>query len=77
MKEDNQTNLEQALQKLEEIVEKMETGKLPLEESLALFEQGVNLSKQCQIMLENIEQKIQILTEKNGQQTLTDFTEES
>lgn len=71
-KKESSFHLEKALQELEEITEKMETGQLPLEESLALFERGIQLSRQCQNQLEQIEQKIQLLTEKNGQ--LTDLS---
>ncbi len=71
-KKESSFHLEKALQELEEITEKMEAGQLPLEESLALFEQGIQLSRQCQKQLEQIEQKIQLLSEKNGQ--LTDLS---
>lgn len=68
-KKESPFHLEKALQELEEITEKMETGQLPLEESLKLFERGIQLSRQCQNQLEQIEQKIQVLSEKNGQLT--------
>ena len=72
-KKESPFHLEKALQELEVITEKMETGQLPLEESLKLFERGIALSRQCQHQLEKIEQKIQILTEKNGQSNLTEL----
>ena len=56
---------EEALKKLEAIVESMESGELPLESLLALFEEGTNLVKTCQTKLEEAELKISQL-EKNA-----------
>lgn len=56
---------EEALKKLESIVESMESGELPLETLLARFEDGTRLVKQCQEKLEEAELKIQKL-EKNA-----------
>ena len=47
---------------LEEIVNKMESGDLELEESLNLFEQGVELTRQCQTALNEAEQRISVLS---------------
>lgn len=47
---------------LEEIVNKMESGDLELEESLKLFEQGVDLTRQCQTALNEAEQRISVLS---------------
>ena len=47
---------------LEEIVNKMESGDLELEESLKLFEQGVELTRQCQSALNEAEQRISVLS---------------
>jgi len=55
---------EEALNKLETIVESMESGELPLETMLARFEEGVKLVQTCQNRLEEAELKIQKL-EKN------------
>lgn len=66
-------NFEQSLSELESIVARMEGGQLPLEESLQLFEKGINLTKQCQKALTDAEQKVSQLVEKNGEQQLTDF----
>lgn len=46
---------------LEEIVERLEAGELSLEKSLAQFEKGVKLSRECQKALADAEQKVQIL----------------
>ena len=69
---------EEALQKLEGIVDAMEAGDLPLETLLARFEEGTNLVKICQSKLEEAELKIQKL-EKNaaGQTVLKSLEPES
>ena len=63
-------NFEKALTELTKIVETMEQGELPLEESLKSFERGVALTRQCQQALKSAEQRVKILTEKNQ---LADF----
>jgi exodeoxyribonuclease VII small subunit len=52
---------EQSLKKLETIVEQLEKGDLPLEDSLKLFEQGVDLSAVCKKELDEAESKVQTL----------------
>ena len=54
-------NLEKAMGELEEIVEQLETGDLPLDKSLQQFEKGVKLSRECQAALEQAEQKVETL----------------
>lgn len=54
-------NLEKAMGDLEQIVEQLEGGDLSLEKSLAQFEKGVKLSRECQAALTEAEQKVQIL----------------
>lgn len=71
------TNLfEESLAELEQLVEQMEQGELSLEDSLKSFERGVALTRACQKALQEAEQKVQILLEKNGTQTLEPFTDE-
>ena len=67
-------NFEKALQELEGLVEKMETGNLSLEDSLKYFERGVALTRNCQKALAEAEQKVQILLAKNGKEQLQDFS---
>lgn len=71
-------DFEKKLGRLEEIVEKMETGDIALEESLKLFEEGVKLSRDCSVQLNEAEQKVKILlgTDANGQPTTKDFIAE-
>jgi len=52
---------EEAINKIEEIISKLEAGETPLEESLKLFEEGMNLIKFCQKKLDEVEQKIEML----------------
>lgn len=52
---------EAALKQLEEIVQRLERGELPLEESLKLYEDGVRLSRLCHAKLEEAEGKIELL----------------
>ena len=54
-------DLEKTLAELEEIVEQLESGELPLEKSLKQFERGVRLSRDCQAALKDAEQRVQIL----------------
>jgi len=57
-------SFEQSLKKLESIVEQLEKGDLPLEDSLKLFEQGVGLSAACKQELDAAEGKIQTLVKQ-------------
>ena len=66
-------DFETALAELEELVEKMEQGELSLDESLKQFERGVLLTRVCQKSLQEAEQKVQILLEKDGQTSLEPF----
>lgn len=60
-------SFEQAIGRLEEIVAQMEGGERPLDESLALFEEGTKLVKQCGAILDKAEQKVVKLTsDENG-----------
>jgi exodeoxyribonuclease VII small subunit len=57
----NEPTFEQALAQLEQIVQRLEKGELPLEESLKLYEEGVRLSRLCHGKLEEAEGKIELL----------------
>jgi exodeoxyribonuclease VII small subunit len=60
-------DFEKKLSRLEEIVEKMESGEMPLEESLKLFEEGVKLSRECNVQLADAEQKVKLLLSVDDQ----------
>ncbi len=70
------SQFEEAMTELEQLVEQMERGDISLEESLKSFERGIRLTRACQQALQDAEQKVQILLEKNGQQTLEPFNDE-
>jgi exodeoxyribonuclease VII small subunit len=57
----NKLSFEQALGQLTSLVDKLESGELPLEESVAAFEQGVKLSRRCEALLDQAEQRLQVL----------------
>ena len=58
---------------LEALVERLELGDLPLEESLAAFERGVMLTRACQSALQEAEQKVEILLKRAGEPSVEDF----
>jgi len=70
------TTFEDSLAELEQLVSQLEQGDINLEESLKSFERGIALTRACQQALQEAEQKVQILMEKNGTQTLEPFTDE-
>ena len=57
---------EECLQRLEKIVQELEKGDIPLETSLTLFEEGMQLSSACRKELDQAEGKVEILLKKNG-----------
>ena len=59
-------NFEVSLQRLEEIVDELEKGNVPLEQALKLFEEGLKLSSSCRKELEEAEGKVEILLRQNG-----------
>ena len=69
-------DFEASMLELESLVERMEHGEQSLEDSLKDFERGIALTRSCQKSLQETEQKIQQLIEKNGQDELVPFDEE-
>jgi exodeoxyribonuclease VII small subunit len=57
-------NFEQTLARLEEIVKKMESGNISLDESIEIYQEGITLSKQCSTMLEEAEGKVMAIVNK-------------
>jgi exodeoxyribonuclease VII small subunit len=75
-KESTEENFEQALAELEEVVEQLESGALPLDDSLAAFEKGVGLVKFCNQKLNEVEKKVELLLkDKDGRLQLTTLRE--
>ena len=67
-------DFETTLKELEEIVYQLETGDLPLEDALHQFESAIKLVQQGQERLNNAEQRIQILLQKNQNAELVDYS---
>ena len=59
-------SFETAMDRLEKIVEQMESGQLPLEDLIVRYEEGMSLVKICQERLASAEQKIEIITRNNA-----------
>ena len=59
-------NFESSIEQLEELVSAMEDGELTLEDSLAAFEKGIKLTRECQTALRQAEQKVQVLLDESG-----------
>jgi exodeoxyribonuclease VII small subunit len=59
---------EEAMEQLEEIVEKLEQGDVPLEESIDLYQQGMKLSKLCHTKLRNVEKKMDTILHEDGEE---------
>jgi exodeoxyribonuclease VII small subunit len=66
-------DFEKSLAELEQLVSTLEQGDLSLEQSLATFESGIKLTRECQIRLSEAEQKVQILIEEQDQLSAEDF----
>lgn len=75
MSEDKKLKFEDAMTRLEQIVNAMESGKLPLDETIKYFTEASELSTFCEKTLTDFEKKIEILTVKNGQTKWSDFGE--
>ncbi len=69
------TDFETSLSELEQLVSKMEQGQLTLEDSLAAFERGVQLTKACQTTLKNAEQRVKVLLAQDETLATKDFDE--
>ena len=72
-KKTKELNLESSLAEINTLIEKMERGELSLEQSLTHFERGIQLIKHAQKILQDAEQKVQILMKNHGAEKLTDY----
>lgn len=61
-------SFEQALKRLEEIVETLEAGNIALEDSIKIYQEGILLSKQCRGMLDEAEGKVMAIMNRSGEQ---------
>lgn len=66
-------SFETALVELEQIVTRLESGELPLDDALNEFERGVQLARLSQVKLQQAEQRVQILLSESEQAPLTTF----
>ncbi len=67
-------NLEKALVDLENLVEELESGELPLDKAMKKFEEGIKLTRGCQAALKEAEQKVEILLQSaGGEESLKEF----
>ncbi|WP_213993329.1 exodeoxyribonuclease VII small subunit [Sodalis sp. dw_96] len=73
-KAEQPASFETALKELEQIVTRLESGELPLEDALNAFEQGVQLARQGQQTLKQAEQRVQILQSEDQEAPLAPFT---
>ena len=64
---ERELGFEDSLSNLEKIVAQLESGDLPLEKALELFETGVGLARRCQLQLEDAEQKVELLLRERGE----------
>jgi exodeoxyribonuclease VII small subunit len=71
--EDPLPEFEKALAELEALVEKLESGDLPLDQSLADFRRGVELTRQCQAVLDQARQSVEQLLEPEDETSATPF----
>ena len=63
-------NFELSLEKLEKIVQRLESGEVTLDESLKDFEEGVTLFKDCREVLESAQKKVKVLTDQLSEENL-------
>lgn len=73
-KTEQSVSFEHALNELEQIVTRLESGDLPLEEALDAFENGIQLARQGQQKLQQAEQRVQILLNDDPEAALSPFT---
>lgn len=68
---------EKAIERLEKIVQTLEKGELPLEDSLKIFEEGIRLSQLCMARLDEAEKRVEILMKDKGKTVIKPFLPEA
>jgi exodeoxyribonuclease VII small subunit len=77
MSKETKVTFEEAMQQLEDIVEQLEEGDVPLEEAISIYKKGMELSKLCHDKLRNVEEQLtEILTENGKKETFSIQEEE-
>ncbi|ARK20149.1 exodeoxyribonuclease VII small subunit [Sporosarcina ureae] len=74
MAEDKEMQFEQAMHQLEEIVQKLEAGEAPLDDTITLYKQGMKLSAYCQKKLQNAEKQLIRMIDQEGNESSFDPT---
>lgn len=70
---DKLPDFEKALAELEELVNKLESGELSLDDSLSQFKRGVELTRQCQLVLDQAQQSVEKLLNPDDESSAEDF----
>ncbi len=70
---DKEQSFETSLSALEQIVAQLESGELPLEQALELFEDGIGLARRCQSQLQDAERKVELLLRDRGEIKVVPF----
>ncbi|MBE7495812.1 MAG: exodeoxyribonuclease VII small subunit [Verrucomicrobiaceae bacterium] len=75
----DEVSFEDAMQRLDEIVQDMETDRMPLEEMIHSYEEGISLLKQCRARLENARRRVELISADldSGKATTVPFDESS
>jgi exodeoxyribonuclease VII small subunit len=72
-RESQPADFESSLNELEKLVQRLESGDLPLDDALKTFERGVELTRYCQTSLKAAQQKVDILLKRSGQPEVEPF----
>ncbi len=67
MADNQELSFEEAMKNLEEIVEKLEEGDVPLEEAISIYKQGMDLSRLCHTKLKSVEEQLTQILNEDGQ----------
>lgn len=70
----NELSFEDALKRLEQVVELLESDNIELDKTIELYQEGILLAHHCDQKLSQAEQKIEILMDEKGEPTIRDFT---
>ncbi|WP_082233883.1 exodeoxyribonuclease VII small subunit [Halobacillus massiliensis] len=74
--ETKELNFEEAMKQLEDIVQKLETGEVPLEKAIQYYQEGMKLSKLCNEKLGSVEKQMQQILNEHGEFEPFDVQEE-
>ena len=68
-----QADFEKSIAELESLVGRMESGEADLNESLTLFKRGIELSRECQLLLDNAQQTVELLSKPDDPESVEEF----